>query len=81
MVVIEVFPEQRGWAVRLKDEAPMAHFASRDQAERRARWIAVRHMVRDVNAEVRVLGATGETTGRWVAEGAVPASPAERRAA
>lgn len=81
MVVIEVFPEQRGWSVRLKDEPPTAHFASRDQAERRARWIAVRHMVRDVDAEVRLLDRSGETTARWVAEGPVEAVAAKRRAA
>ncbi|WP_454714889.1 DUF2188 domain-containing protein [Caulobacter segnis] len=81
MIVIEVFPERHGWGVRLEGDAILARFQSRDQAERRARWLAVRETVRDGDAEVRLLDGNGAIVGRWIDEGYLETKHIEQRAA
>lgn len=81
MIVIEVFPERQDWGVRLEGDAMLARFQSRDQAERRARWLAVRQTVRDGDAEVRLLDANGAIVGRWIDERYLETRRIEQRAA
>ena len=65
---IEVFQNHRGWSVRLKGETPLATFPTFDQAERRARWMAVRHTVRGADAQIRIIDLHGRELGRWIDE-------------
>lgn len=81
MGVIELSPEENQWVIRFQDERPMAAFPTFDQAERRARWVAVRQAVRGLGVEIRILDAQGVVVGRWIDEGYVPALAPVRRAA
>lgn len=83
MWVIEVFADHAGWSVRLEGEASLATFPTFEQAERRARWMAVRHTVAGADAQIRIIDAEGRETGRWADERfatSLTAAPARRAA-
>lgn len=78
---IEVFANHAGWSVRLNGGASLAAFPTFEQAERRARWMAVRHTVAGADAQIRVLDIDGLELGRWVDEHFVASADPVRRAA
>jgi len=78
---IEVFEDGAKWSLRLAGEPSLASFATFDQAENRARWMATRQTVRGADAQVRLLDAHGREIGRWVDECFIAPAQPNRRAA
>lgn len=79
--ILEVFPSVQGWGVRDAGAPPIAMFPGLDQAERRARWIAVRQAVRGQDVEIQIFDAEGQVIGRWIDERYLASPAALRRAA
>ena len=73
-VVYRVYPHDGAWWLSLDEEVAPLRFASFVQAERRARFLAIRQAVRDQDVEIHVLDAVGALLGRWSGERYEPAA-------
>lgn len=73
-VVYRVYPHAGAWWLSLDEDVAPVGFASLEQAERRARFLAVRQAVRDQGVEIQVLDVVGALVGRWTGERYEPAA-------
>jgi hypothetical protein len=77
--VFEVRPEGRSWRVTSPSLANVVHLETFAQAERRARWLAVRQEVRGYPTVIRILDASGDLVGLWRGERYMAAQAREAR--
>ena len=66
--VFEVRPEGRSWRVASPSLADAIRLETFAQAERRARWLAIRQEVRGYPAVIRMLDTSGDLLGLWRGE-------------
>jgi hypothetical protein len=66
--VFEVQPEASGWRLTSLSLASAILFQTYAQAERRARWLAVRQAVRGYPTVIKMLAKSGDLVGEWRGE-------------
>jgi hypothetical protein len=66
--VFEIRPDGRAWILAPQGEAGTLRFATFDQAERRARFLAVRQDVRGLPTRIEIMDACGGLVGAWQGE-------------
>ena len=66
--LFEIRPVGPGWRLSSPSLPRDLVFETLDQAERRARWLAVRQEVRGFAALIRIMSVTGELVGTWRGE-------------
>lgn len=66
--VFEIRPEGRAWTLAPLGEVAKLRFATFDQAERRARFLAVRQDVRGLPTRIEIVDAAGAQVGVWRGE-------------
>lgn len=66
--LFEIQLEGRAWRLSSASLDSHLNFDTYAQAEQRARWLAVRHEVKGLAAEIRILDACGVVIGSWRGE-------------
>ncbi|CAN5489988.1 hypothetical protein BH10PSE3_BH10PSE3_04380 [soil metagenome] len=75
--VFEIRPQGRAWTLAPRGEAAAPSFATFEQAERRARFLAVRQDVRGLPTRIEILDAGGALVGIWQGERYQPSAMIE----
>lgn len=71
--VFEIRPDGQAWTLAPQGEPATLRFATFDQAERRARFLAIRQDVRGLPTRIEIMDACGDLVGAWQGEQYRPA--------
>lgn len=68
MCVFEITPRPGAWRLTSQGETEGLEFATFLEAERGARWLAIRQDVRGIPTEIHILDRQGALVGTWRGE-------------